>query len=214
MTKAVDRSLFAVDDPGRSTFRKVRRAIAFAAVALGFSFVTASAWPIDGPIGETSIALGFALTAIALAGRLWVSLYQAGHKNKRLITVGPYSLCRNPMYLCNFVGGFGACLATVTLTAPVVFALAWAVHYRRVIRDEEARLRRHHGVAFDAYRAMTPKLVPSLRGFHQPVEYLIRPRELAARIPLAMLPMAGLAVLRAFAELHARGQLPELIRIL
>ena len=50
---------------------------------------------------------GVALLAVAAMGRIWCLIYIAGRKNKELCQLGPYSLCRNPLYLFSFVGVIG-----------------------------------------------------------------------------------------------------------
>jgi protein-S-isoprenylcysteine O-methyltransferase Ste14 len=73
--------------------------------------------------------------------------------NRVLVTDGPYSLSRNPMYLGLVVIALGMALWTAwwpMLAAPVlVFATANFVH----IPFEEAKMRRQFGAAFDAYGA-------------------------------------------------------------
>jgi protein-S-isoprenylcysteine O-methyltransferase Ste14 len=209
----VNRSMFPEGDPGRSSFRKANQAYALALLGVVFWGVSASAWSSSDVATQVMFFLGVLMVAIGLVFRIWVSTYQAGYKNKRLITVGPYSLCRNPMYLSNLLGGIGASLTTGTLLIPVAFAIVFLIHYRRVIPDEEARLRRHHGEAFDAYRAATPLLMPSFKLFSQPDEYVVRTRDLLARIPLALWPMGAVAAIYLGAVLHAHGLLPLLLRI-
>jgi protein-S-isoprenylcysteine O-methyltransferase Ste14 len=213
MDMDVDRTGFAENDPGRSTFRKVHQAYLLATVGVVFWSISSTYWSTGNLPSEASFSVGVLLVAIGFAGRLWVSTYQAGYKNKSLIMVGPYSLCRNPMYFCNLLGGLGACLTTGTITAPALFLAAYVFHYRRVIRDEEARLRRHHGAAFDAYRAATPRLLPSIKNFKQPEEYIVRMRDLSERIPLALWPIAAVALIHFGAALHAHHLLPDLLRI-
>jgi len=206
-------SNFAENDPARSTFRKAHQAYLMATIGVVVWSVSASVWSSGSLPGELSFSIGVLLVAVGFAGRIWVSTYQAGYKNKRLITVGPYSLCRNPMYFCNLLGGVGACLTTDTITAPVLFVAGYVYHYRRVIRDEESRLRRHHGAAFDAYRAQTSALFPSFKRFSEPAEYLVRTQDLSEKIPLALWPIAAVAAIHFGAALHAHHLLPVLFRI-
>ena len=212
MRMHVDRTVFDEGDPGRSSFRKANQACALAAAGVMLWSVSAAFWSGSSILGQVSFSVGLLLVAIGFAGRLWVSTYHAGYKNS-LITVGPYSLCRNPMYFCNLLGGIGACMTTGTLTLPVLFACAYLFHYRRVIRDEELRLTRHHGVAFAAYCATTPVLFPSFKHFSQPNEYLVRMRDLSKRLPLTLWPIAAVAVIHLGIALHAHDLLPVLIRI-
>ncbi len=72
-------------------------------------------------------SIGLILVAIGSIGRLWCMLYISGHKTKTLITTGPYSLCRNPLYCFSFIGtiglGFSAesLVVTLLLTIPMLF---------------------------------------------------------------------------------------------
>ncbi len=206
-------SMLSASNTNRLTFRKANRANLLAITAAGVWIVSDTHWRNTNLVSETFFSVGVLMVAIGFASRLWVSTYQAGYKNKHLITVGPYSMCRNPMYFSNLLGGAGACLTTGTITVPILFMLASLLHYRRVIRNEEATLRRHHGDAFDAYRAATPALVPSFKRFSEPEDYLVRTRQLSARIPLALWPIVAVALIYLVQGLHSHGVLPVLFRI-
>jgi hypothetical protein len=81
-------------------------------------------------------------------------------KDHELITQGPYSLVRNPIYL----GMFGMLLATglavgrlpVLLAAIVVFLIGIEIR----IRTEENLLREAFGEKFDEYARRVPALIP------------------------------------------------------
>ncbi|GAB4340418.1 MAG: isoprenylcysteine carboxylmethyltransferase family protein [Desulfobulbaceae bacterium] len=129
------------------------------------------------PFIETSLFVsGCLLVGIASLGRLWCSLYIAGYKSDRIVTVGPYSLCRNPLYFFSFIGLIGCGLATETLTIPLLVVLFFAVYYPLVIHDEECELRLLHGEVLDAYLASTPAFFPKFSLFSEPREYVVHPR--------------------------------------
>lgn len=111
---------------------------------------------------------GIVLAMTGAIGRLWCSGYISGNKNRRLVTDGPYSLCRNPLYFFSFVGAVGVGLTTETATIPLVLTLAFALYYPAVIRSEEARLAELHGDAFTAYRRTVPRFWPSLAHYREP----------------------------------------------
>ena len=71
-----------------------------AAVAiLFFLFTTQSVWETRNEKVTFFLFLaGMILVGIASLGRMWCSLYIAGYKDDKLVTDGPYSLCRNPLY--------------------------------------------------------------------------------------------------------------------
>ena len=120
--------------------------------------------------------IGLALVGAATVGRLWCSLYISGHKNTALITTGPYSLSRNPLYFFSLLGFAGIGFASETVTLGVVLAVATLLSYPAVIRHEEAVLRERFGAEFEAYCARVPRFLPNLSGYVEPETYTVNPR--------------------------------------
>ena len=70
-----------------------------AVVVLFFLVTTQSRWvELNKVITFLLFFTGITLVGISSMGRMWCSLYIAGYKDNRLVTEGPYSLCRNPLY--------------------------------------------------------------------------------------------------------------------
>lgn len=111
--------------------------------------------------------LGMLLAAAGALGRLWCAGYISGNKNGRLVTEGPYSLCRNPLYFFSFVGAVGVALTTETLAIPAILSLAFALCYPAVIRREEERLAALYPEAFAAYCQTTPRFLPSFANYRE-----------------------------------------------
>ena len=42
--------------------------------------------------------VGVTLAIVCIGGRLWSCLYIGSRKNRELVTTGPYSITRNPLY--------------------------------------------------------------------------------------------------------------------
>jgi protein-S-isoprenylcysteine O-methyltransferase Ste14 len=101
----------------KQTFRKLRIKITqtIGYLLIAAIFLSTSAWENAHPfIGSLLFFFGVILLAIASFGRIWCSLYIGGFKTNSLISGGPYSLCRNPLYFFSFLGGIGIGLATET----------------------------------------------------------------------------------------------------
>jgi protein-S-isoprenylcysteine O-methyltransferase Ste14 len=131
----------------------------------------------DYPAVEISLfALGCFLVGIASLGRLWCSLYIAGYKTDRLVMLGPYSLCRNPLYLFSFFGMAGCGFATETLVIPLILAVFFMGYYPAVIKQEENELRILHQAEFAAYVNSTPAFFPNFSLYKEPTEYLVNPK--------------------------------------
>ena len=131
----------------------------------------------EGSLVSTVLFLvGLLLVGIATVGRLWCSLYISGHKNTELITTGPYSLSRNPLYFFSLLGFAGIGFASETVTLGAVLAAAMLIGYPAVIRQEEAVLRERFGAEFAAYCARVPRFLPRLSGYVEPETYTVNPR--------------------------------------
>ena len=135
-----------------------------------------SLWENMGLWSSFFFLLGAVLVGLATVGRLWCSLYISGYKRDSLITIGPYSLCRNPLYFFSLLGAVGVGLSTETLVIPILILIAFAIYYPSVIRIEQEKLIRKHETAFVEYCKKIPAFWPRLKFFSEPEEYLVKPK--------------------------------------
>jgi protein-S-isoprenylcysteine O-methyltransferase Ste14 len=191
--------------------RLVARTLAFAFLAL--LLVSESRSGPDSAWAQALFPVGLLLASLGFAGRLWAVAYHAGHKNETLLTEGPYSVCRNPMYLSNLLGGIGVCVTTGTWTAPLLFLAVFAGLYPFVVRHEERNLRRRHGAAFDAYCRSTPALLPAFQRLREPEEYPVRLRLWRTHLLGCAWPLLAIAWIVLVQSLHAHGLLPVWVHI-
>ncbi|TDK31753.1 isoprenylcysteine carboxylmethyltransferase family protein [Rhizobium deserti] len=99
---------------------------------------------------------------LAIAGRAWSLFYIGGRKNAELVTFGPYSITRNPLYFFSLVGIAGIGAQTGSLLSMAVFVLAGYLAFDMAMRGEEAYLSSRYGQGFDDYRMVVPRLWPDL----------------------------------------------------
>jgi len=119
---------------------------------------------------------GFLCVALACLGRLWSSVFIAGHKDEQLVTTGPYALCRHPLYACSVLGALGLGLTSnsVLLCLIVVVLIAALVIY--AASCEEQFLADAFPEEFKAYVAATPnKWWPRLKRAPLPEHLDVRP---------------------------------------
>lgn len=165
--------------PMPTFFMKLRLPVTRAASVLVviILMLSRSAWEEARPeVGVALFSLGVVLVAIASMGRMWCSVYIAGFKDQVLITKGPYSLCRNPLYFFSTLGALGIGFCTETFTFPAVFLVFMALYYPGVIREEERRLRNRFGKDFDDYVRRVPSYFPKFSLFDEPEAYAVNPR--------------------------------------
>lgn len=103
---------------------------------------------------------GFMLIFLAVLGRMWCILYIGGRKNRELCRIGPYSMCRNPLYFFSFVGLMGVCIAAESVIPALVAGTAFLGFYHGVIRREETRLAALFGGEFARYCTEVPRFWP------------------------------------------------------
>ena len=123
----------------------------------------------------TGIA-GFLCVALACLGRIWCSVFIAGHKDMALVTSGPYARLRHPLYACSMLGAFGLGLTSrsVLLATIVVVLIAALVIY--AASCEEQFLAEQFPDDFKAYVAAVPhKWWPSGRTAALPETIDVRP---------------------------------------
>jgi protein-S-isoprenylcysteine O-methyltransferase Ste14 len=116
---------------------------------------------------------GCILVGLATVGRLWCAQYIAGYKMDVLVAEGPYSICRNPLYFFSFLGGIGAGLCTESLVLTLIVFVVFAVIYPITIQNEEKKLSKIFGAAYDDYVRRVPRFFPKISLFHEPVQYVV-----------------------------------------
>lgn len=167
-----------------------------------------------GPVVSLAIDfLAFILVLTAAFGRLWALSYISGHKTKDLITEGPYSAMRNPLYFFSFIGSLGIGLLTKTALVSGAIVLAFAIYYPLVIRSEEKHLEQVHGESFRQYKTRVPAFIPRFSAYSEPLEYPVSARYLRrAFFSVMWFPLIYI-ILLFLERLHAVGILPVFMSI-
>lgn len=105
---------------------------------------------------------GTAAIFVAVAGRAWCLFYIGGRKNLGLVTSGPYSMIRNPLYFFSLVGIVGLGAKTGSLLATAMFVFLTLLAFEMAIRGEERYLALRFGSTFEKYKTSVPRLWPDL----------------------------------------------------
>jgi protein-S-isoprenylcysteine O-methyltransferase Ste14 len=164
-------------------------------------------------VGDTLFLAGCLLAGIGAIGRVWCSLYIAGYKSRSLVTVGPYSISRHPLYFFSLLGALGVALATETLLVPLAVLVFFVTYYPFVIKSEERKLLARHGDDYATYQQRTPAFFPQRALFEEPESYLVHPRLFRKHLLSVLWFIWLLGILQVVHALHVAGVLPTWFRM-
>jgi len=148
-------------------FRK-KRVVLLRLAFLPMVFLALFARPSWPQASVTAFAVEVGGYIVLLAGlglRIWSILYVGGRKSQELVTEGPYSICRNPLYLGTVLlaCGVGLCFENplMLIAAVAIVVPAHAI----VVGMEERHLAQKFPGEYDAYRQKVPRFWPRLRNY-------------------------------------------------
>ncbi|MDI6686891.1 MAG: isoprenylcysteine carboxylmethyltransferase family protein [Desulfobacterales bacterium] len=176
--------------------------------------VSNSLWEDKAPfVPMILFLLGAVMIGIASLGRLWCSVYIAGYKTDYLVTQGPYSMCRNPLYFFSFIGALGVGFASESFLIPLIILIAFAIYYPPVIKSEEAELAKLHKNEFEVYFKKVPKFFPKISCLTEPEEYIIKPVIFKKHMFSALWFIWLMGILEIIEGLHELNVLPTIFNI-
>lgn len=194
--------------------RKSRVAIlrlAFAPAILIVLFIWRS-WE-DKSIADFAVEwLGYILLLAGIGLRMWSTLYIGQRKSKKLVTDGPFSMCRNPLYAGSLLIAVGAslCLENFVLLFFVLLILI-PIHVF-IILLEEKQLVIAFGAAYEQYKKEVPRLWFNFSRYRSSPIIEVSTRALF-RATMEMVLFLLIPPLGDLLEmLHASGALPILWR--
>lgn len=154
------------------------------------------------------LGVGFILACIF--GRLWSILYVGGHKNTNLITLGPYSVTRNPLYFFSTLGAIGIGLTFGSLLVAVVFGLLTYLVFRFTALREATFLADKFGDDYAEYARQTPLYWPNIMNYRDSFEITFSTRALFKTFVDAMFFLATVPLLEGLEYLHTQDIVPTL----
>lgn len=112
------------------------------------------------------------MVCVAAFGRVWATFFLGGNKNTYLIKEGPFSVCRNPLYLFTSFGAFGIGLESHQLPILVAVAFFMLIYYGAQIKREENDLVRLFGQSYIEYMQATSRFVPRFNRYRPPAVHM------------------------------------------
>jgi protein-S-isoprenylcysteine O-methyltransferase Ste14 len=193
----------------------VRKAVllVFVLISIGFLLFGESRWPSASGPHELIEWSGIGLIVVCIAGRTWCSLYIAGHKVRRLVTLGPYSVSRNPLYVFSVIGALGAGAQLGSMTLAAAAAAATAVIFYFVVRMEERALTVRLGVPYERYLSEVSRFLPDWTLWNDAEKVEAHPRLILRTFVDACVFLLSIPVAEGFEYLHEIGALPTLLTL-
>lgn len=189
----------------------VSRVLVVGVVAL--AVFSRHAWAEHGAIDGALASAGDVLLITGCIGRIWCALHIAGHKNKDLVTEGPFSVMRNPLYFFSLLAFLGAGLAFESITLAMLFAgVFFFTHWPTILR-EEVRLAEIFGDPYRDYLARVPRFLPN-PWLYRPADSvtLSAPAFMRAMLEAALIPLAYIGA-QAIEAGHEANLIPTVISL-
>lgn len=112
--------------------------------------------------------LAWAVFSIGATFRWWSTFYIGSRKYWDLVTDGPYSMTRNPLYFGTFLIALSIPLFLHSLTFAMGLLLVAPFYLMLTVTWEETCLRERFGARYNAYFQKVPRFWPRLSTFHSP----------------------------------------------
>lgn len=190
-----------------------RQILLMSLLCLPALFFSASAWPETGLVVFMIEDTGAFLIIVAVFGRTWCTLYIGGRKRVELVTSGPYSIVRHPLYLFSLIGlaGIGAQTGSLLIAVAVPLLFSWPL--ASVARHEEDVLSERFGQQHASYVARVPAFIPRPLLWKDEAILDVRPRLVRRTFLEACLLLLAIPVAEVVQSMQVRGLMPVGLRL-
>lgn len=168
----------------------------------------ASTWPYF-----CLVWVGYVLVVAGVLGRVYSAFYIAGSKGVMCVQQGPYSIVRNPLYLCSLIGAFGLGLSSGMVTLAALFVVGFVLYYPSVVAKEEAFLERRFGDQYRSYKRDVARWTPRMRLWTEPQLVFAKPPQIRGTIRDASLFFLSVPAFALIEQLHRSGIIRSLMTL-
>jgi len=166
-----------------------------------------------GDAHEVIEMLGFALVLACVGGRMWSILYIGSKKNRELMTFGPYSMTRNPLYFFSTLGAIGIGLIVGSLVLTLALGLTVYLVLNATASRESEHLRTLFGARYDDYARQTPMFWPKPRLYRDSAGVSFSPAALRRTFLDGLIFLMAFPLIELVEHLQLQGYLPVLLRL-
>jgi protein-S-isoprenylcysteine O-methyltransferase Ste14 len=176
-------------------------------VAIAFLLVAGSISTYQHFLHEAIEWAGIGLMVFCIVGRTWCSLYLVGGRNPALVKRGPYSVCRNPLYLFSIVGAVGAGAQSGSIVVALAAGfVAWSILLRFIMKEEWTLLA-YFGDDYIRYFARVARFLPRPSLWHDSAALEIKPRLVMRTFVGSLLFLVSIPIAEAIEYLQDIGVL-------
>ena len=197
-------------------FKQKRRIWALWVLAVAFitfHLFTRSGFPAGSLVLGVFDQIGILLIMLGIIGRIWSIIYVGGRKNSELVTDGPYSVTRNPLYVSSLIAIGGVGLLFGSLLAAVVFLLLAYLVFRYTAKQEAQYLSYLFGEQYDDYAHCTPLFWPAFSKLDWGQGRAFSPHALSVTSRDALFILAIVPISEFVEYLHGSGFLSMAITV-
>lgn len=183
--------------------------LVFLVAAVALAMVTSSLWG-QGAFHHALESFGLGAIILAIVGRAWCSLYIGGRKKAEIVSTGPYSISRNPLYVFSYAAAFGVGAQTGSLVMAVLFVMIAVLVFHFTIAREEAWLTNAFGQPYLDYLARTPRCGPDFSKWRDERELVVKPQFFLTTLRDGLVFLAAVPIFEGIEMAQAAGWLPVL----
>ncbi len=204
----------ATDRGDLSRYQRRRRINLFIAILLlgALLLVTQSAWA-DFLAHFYVEAVGVVLISVGILGRIWCTLYIGGRKSDEVVTDGPYSIMRNPLYFFSSIAAMGVGAQSGSITLALVMGALCVFAFLIVIKREEAFLSGTFGKDYLDYCARVPRFFPKPSLFKDADTLVVSTSRVYATLLDGLVFFIAVPLLELVEYLQHGGWLPVFLRL-
>jgi protein-S-isoprenylcysteine O-methyltransferase Ste14 len=185
----------------------------FGVLVMLLAIFTTHSFSQESPIDITFEAMGLFLLTICTIGRLWALLYISGHKKLELITEGPYSMVRHPLYVFSLIGAIGIGLTSENILVFAALVIFYLSYYPLTIIVEEKKLVDKFGQAYLDYIERTPRFLPKLSLYKSSSQVVVNTDIFLRSIAIGMWFIWIYIALDVIEAMQMNGLIPVFLRV-
>ncbi len=200
----------SADADALARYQAARRAILAIIIVIAFAALVFVGSLHDELMHEYIETLGLVLILVGIGGRLWATLYIGGRKSAMVVSTGPYSITRNPLYLFSSIAAAGVGAQTGSYVVACLSMVLCAAVFHLVARREERHLSATLGGEYLSYLQRVPRFLPNPLIYRDDAEVTFQTGKLRVTFIDGLVFLAAIPLLEAIEEAHEAGTIPVL----